>query len=146
MSEKKKNGFFAEFKTFISRGSVLDLAVGVVVGSAFTAIVTSFVGDIINPLIGLLTGGVDFGKLAITLREATDVKPALTLNYGNFINAILNFLIIAFFIFLVVRASNKMKAAAEEKKKKEEEVKAAAPAPVDPEIELLKEIRDLLKK
>ena len=146
MSEKKKNGFFAEFKTFISRGSVLDLAVGVVVGSAFTAIVTSFVGDIINPLIGLLTGGVDFGKLAITLREATDVKHALTLNYGNFINAILNFLIIAFFIFLVVRASNKMKAAAEEKKKKEEEVKAAAPAPVDPEIELLKEIRDLLKK
>lgn len=146
MSEKKKNGFFAEFKTFISRGSVLDLAVGVVVGSAFTAIVNSFVGDIINPLIGLLTGGVDFGKLAITFREATDAKPALTLNYGNFINAILNFLIIAFFIFLVVRASNKMKAAAEEKKKKEEEVKTAAPAPVDPELELLKEIRDLLKK
>ncbi len=146
MSEKKKNSFFGEFKTFISRGSVLDLAVGVVVGSAFTAIVNSFVADIINPVIGLLTGGVDFGKLAITLRAATETKPALTLNYGNFINAILNFIIIAFFIFLVVRTSNRMKAAAEEKKKKEEEVKAKAPAPVDPELELLKEIRDLLKK
>ena len=112
MSDKTKKGFFGEFKDFIARGSVLDLAVGVVIGSAFTAIVNSFVADIINPIIGILTGGVDFGKLALTLRAATEDNPALTLNYGNFINAVLNFLIIAFFIFLVVRASNKMKDAA----------------------------------
>lgn len=146
MSDKTKKGFFGEFKDFIARGSVLDLAVGVVIGSAFTAIVNSFVADIINPIIGILTGGVDFGKLALTLRAATEDKPALTLNYGNFINAVLNFLIIAFFIFLVVRASNKMKDAAEEKKKQAEEKKASEPAPVKPEIELLKQIRDLLQK
>ena len=146
MSDKTKIGFFGEFKDFIARGSVLDLAVGVVIGSAFTAIVNSFVADIINPIIGILTGGVDFGKLALTLRAATEDKPALTLNYGNFINAVLNFLIIAFFIFLVVRASNKMKDATEEKKKQAEVKKASEPAPVKPEIELLKQIRDLLQK
>ncbi len=146
MSDKTKKGFFGEFKDFIARGSVLDLAVGVVIGSAFTAIVNSFVADIINPIIGILTGGVDFGKLALTLRAATEDKPALTLNYGNFINAVLNFLIIAFFIFLVVRASNKMKDAAEEKKKQAEVKKASEPASVKPEIELLKQIRDLLQK
>lgn len=146
MSDKNKKGFFGEFKDFIARGSVLDLAVGVVIGSAFTAIVNSFVADIINPVIGLLTGGVDFGKLAFTLRAATEDKAALTINYGNFINAVLNFLIVAFFIFLVVRASNRMKDAAEEKKKQAEEAKANAPAPVKPELELLKQIRDLLQK
>ena len=152
MSDKKS--FLAEFKQFIARGNVLDMAVGVVVGAAFSAIVNSLVKDIVNLVIGLLTGGVDFGKLVIVLRAATEENPALTINYGNFINAIVNFLIIAFFVFCVVRTSNRLKEAAKEadRKKKaqeEKEAKAAASAkpPVVPEdIQLLREIRDSLRK
>ena len=132
-----------EFKKFIARGNVLDMAVGVVIGAAFGAIVTSLVNDIIMPLISLATGGLDFanwfvaldGKKYATL-EAAQEAGAATLNYGNLISVIINFLIIAFCIFLVVKAFNKLS-------KKEE--KKAAPAKSD-EVKLLEEIRDLMKK
>ena len=132
-----------EFKKFIARGNVLDMAVGVVIGSAFGAIVTSLVNDIIMPLISLATGGLDFanwfvaldGKKYATL-EAAQEAGAATLNYGNLISVIINFLIIAFCIFLVVKAFNKFS-------KKEE--KKEAPAKSD-EVKLLEEIRDLMKK
>ena len=132
-----------EFKKFIARGNVLDMAVGVVIGAAFGAIVTSLVNDIIMPLISLATGGLDFanwfvaldGKKYATL-EAAQEAGAATLNYGNLISVIINFLIIAFCIFLVVKAFNKIS-------KKEE--KKEAPAKSD-EVKLLEEIRDLMKK
>lgn len=98
--------FIKEFKTFISRGNVLDMAVGVIVGGAFTAIVTSLVNDIIMPLVSILTGGFDFTALCITLGEG---EGAATLKYGAFISAIINFLIVAFVIFSVIKAINKMR-------------------------------------
>ena len=141
--------FFAEFKKFITRGNVLDMAVGVVVGSAFTAIVNSLVKDILNPIIGLVTGGVDFSDLKIVLKPATEEVAELAIRYGVFINAIIQFLLIAFVLFLIVKSFNKLN----EKKKKEEEAKkkaaAEAAAKVPPakpaDIVLLEEIRDLLK-
>ena len=117
-----------EFRDFINRGSVIDLAVAVIIGAAFTAIVTSLVDDIIMPIIGVLLGGVDFTSLAITIGEAT-------IAYGNFIQAIINFLIIAFVIFMMVKGINKASGA------KEEEEAPAGPS----SEELLSEIRDLLK-
>lgn len=108
--------FLNEFKTFISRGNVMDMAVGVVVGGAFTKIVNSLVDDVIMPLISLLTGGMDFSSLCIVLGQGED--PA-TLNYGNFISAIINFLLISFVIFSVIKAMNKLK--------REEKVEEAAP-------------------
>ena len=129
-----------EFKTFAMRGNVVDLAVGVVIGGAFGAIVTSLVGDLIMPLIGILTGGVDFSKAAIVLKEASaDGKvPAVLLGYGKFIQAIFNFVIVSFAIFMLVKGMNAAK-------KKEAEAPAAPPAP-SAEEKLLTEIRDLLKK
>ncbi len=109
---------FKEFKTFIARGNVLDLAVGIVIGAAFGAIVTSFVNDVLMPPIGLLLKGVDFSNLFVvmkgalpegaTLAEAKAIKGVVTLNYGLFLNAVINFLIVAFAVFLVVKAANKM--------------------------------------
>lgn len=147
----KDTGFFAEFKKFISRGNVLDMAVGVVIGGAFTAIVNSLVNDLISPVIGLVTGGVDFEAMKITLVAATATSEAVTLNIGNFINAIIKFLLVALVLFCIVKAFNKMN---EAKAKKEAEEKAAAAAaaaaavpPAKPaDIALLEEIRDLLKK
>ena len=142
----KDTGFFAEFKKFIARGNVLDMAVGIAAGAAFTAIINSFVNDIINPIIGLLVGGVDFSELQIILKHATETTPEVAIRYGLFINAIISFLIISFALFLMVKAFNKL---AEANKKKEEAAKAAAPAtpPAPPaDIQLLTEIRDLLKK
>ncbi len=138
---------FKEFKEFISKGNVMDMAVGLVTGSAFTAIVTSLVNDVIMPCIGVLVGGLNFTDLKITLKAAKDGAEAVTLNYGSFIQAVVNFLIVAFVIFLVVKAMNKMRAADEKLVKKEEE-EAAAAAPEEPpaDIALLTEIRDLLKK
>ena len=138
---------FKEFKEFISKGNVMDMAVGLVTGSAFTAIVTSLVNDVIMPLIGLLVGGLNFSDLKVVLKAATEEAEAVTLNYGAFIQAVVNFLIVAFVIFLVVKAMNKMRAAAESLKKKEEEA-AVEEAPAEPseDIKLLTEIRDLLKK
>lgn len=103
--------FFEEFKKFISRGNVMDMAVGVVVGGAFTKIVNSLVDDVIMPLIAVLTGGMDFSSLCIVLGKGED--PA-TLNYGNFISAIINFLLISFVIFLVIKAMNQLHKKSEE--------------------------------
>lgn len=142
----KDTGFFAEFRKFISRGNVVDMAVGIAAGAAFTAIVNSFVNDIINPIIGLLIGGVDFSDLQIVIRHATETTSEVAIRYGLFINAIISFIIISFALFLMVKAFNKLK---ENAKKKEEEAKAAAPAaPAAPpaDIQLLTEIRDLLRK
>ena len=138
---------FKEFKEFISKGNVMDMAVGLVTGSAFTAIVTSLVNDVIMPLVGLLVGGLNFSDLKVVLKAATEEAEAVTLNYGAFIQAVVNFLIVAFVIFLVVKAMNKMRAAAESLKKKEEEAaEEEAPAEPSEDIKLLTEIRDLLKK
>ncbi|NMA93745.1 MAG: large-conductance mechanosensitive channel protein MscL [Clostridiales bacterium] len=130
----EKKGFMNEFKEFISRGNVMDMAVGVIIGGAFTAIVTSLVNDILMPIIGGLLSGVDFTQLVATMGSAT-------ITYGNFIQAIINFLLIAWVVFMLVRTLNKMK-------RKEEEAPAPAPAPAEPseEILLLREIRDSLKK
>lgn len=118
-----------EFKAFIAKGNVLDLAVAVIIGGAFGAIVTSLVNDIIMPLIGVILGGTDFTTLAVTVGDAS-------ITYGNFIQAIINFLIIAFVIFMIVRTANNAK--------KKEEEKPAAPKGPSTE-DLLIEIRDLLK-
>ena len=142
----KDTGFFAEFRKFIARGNVMDMAVGVVVGAAFTAIVNSFVNDIIMPVIGMITGGIDFQDLQIILRPATETTDAVAIRYGVFINAIISFLIIAFVVFCFVRTVNKMKDAAEKKKAEEEAAKAAVPPAPSQDIVLLTEIRDLLKK
>lgn len=126
-----------EFKTFAMRGNVIDLAVGIVIGGAFGKIVSSFVSDIIMPPIGVLLGGVDFSSLGITVKEAVGEAPAVVIKYGAFINTVIDFVIIAFAIFMVVKAMNAMK-------KKEEAKPAAPPAPPKEEV-LLTEIRDLLK-
>ena len=131
-----------EFKEFAMRGNVVDLAVGVVIGAAFGAIVTSLVGDVVMPALGQVTAGVDFSKAAITLKEASaDGKvPAVLLGYGKFIQAVINFLIIAFVIFLVVKGINSLN-------KKEEPAPTPAPPPEpSDEVKLLTEIRDLLRK
>ncbi len=124
-----------EFREFAMRGNVVDLAVAVVVGAAFTAIITSLVDDIIMPLIGVLLGGMDFTSLAITIGDAS-------ITYGNFIQAIINFLIIAFVLFLIVRSINRL----QERLAKEEEEAPPEPAEPSREEQLLAEIRDLLKE
>ncbi len=130
----------AEFKAFVMRGNVVDLAVGVIIGAAFGAIVTSLVGDVFMPVIGQLTAGIDFSKAAIVLKPASEdgKTPAVLLAYGKFIQATINFVIVAFVIFLIVKAMNAAK-------KKEEAAPAAPPEPSAQE-KLLMEIRDLLKK
>ena len=128
----------SEFKSFAMRGNVVDMAVGIVIGGAFGKIVSSFVNDVLMPPIGILMGGVDFGDLAVTLQEASGDVAAVTLNYGSFIQTVIDFLIIAFAIFMVVKAMNNMK-------KKEEEAPSAPPKPSAEEV-LLTEIRDALKK
>lgn len=135
--------FFAEFKKFITRGNVLDMAVGVVVGSAFTAIVNSLVKDILNPIIGLITGGIDFSNLKIVLKPASGEVAELAIRYGLFINAIIQFVLIAFVLFLIVKSFNKLN---ERRVKEEAAKKAAVPPAKSADIVLLEEIRDLLKK
>ncbi len=98
-----------EFKTFAMRGNVMDMAVGIIIGAAFGKIVSSFVADVIMPPIGLLIGGVDFSKIVITLKEATETTKAVTLNVGVFINTIIDFAIIAFAIFMVIKGMNSLK-------------------------------------
>lgn len=127
-----------EFKKFAMRGNVIDMAVGIIIGAAFGKIVSSFVGDIIMPPLGILIGGVDFSDLSITLKDAIGNTPAVVLAYGKFIQTIIDFLIIAFAIFMGINAMNKLMS-------KQEEEKAAEPAKPTQE-ELLTEIRDLLKK
>ena len=127
-----------EFRTFIMKGNILDLAVAVIIGAAFKSIVTSFVNDILMPPIGMALGGVNFSDIVITLKEAVGEDPAVTMNLGVFIQAIVDFLIVACVIFMIIRAYNKTQ-------KKEEEAPAEPPAPSNEEV-LLAEIRDLLKK
>lgn len=127
-----------EFKQFAMRGNVMDLAVAVVIGGAFGKIVASFVSDVLMPPIGLLIGGVDFTKLMITLKPAEGDIAAVTLNYGNFVQNVVDFLIVAFAIFMMIKAINMTK-------KKEEDAPAPAPEP-SKEEQLLTEIRDLLKE
>ncbi|MGA0444181.1 MAG: large-conductance mechanosensitive channel protein MscL [Flavobacteriaceae bacterium] len=127
-----------EFKKFISRGSVIDLAVGLIMATYFGAIVKSLVNDIIMPPVGMLLGGVDFSSLKFIIQEAQGEQAEVALQYGLFINTILTFLIVSFAIFKVVKTYNKMQ-------KKEEEVKKTDPIPTKEEV-LLTEIRDLLKK
>ena len=131
-------GMIKEFKTFAIKGNVMDMAIGIIIGAAFGKIVSSFVGDVIMPPIGLLLGGADFSTLSITLKEATASSEAVLLKYGVFINTVLDFLIIAFSIFIVVKGINSMK-------KKEEEKPAEPPKPTKEEV-LLAEIRDELRK
>lgn len=127
----------SEFKSFSMRGNVVDMAVGIVIGGAFGKIVSSFVNDVLMPPIGMMMGGVDFSELAVVLKEASGEASAVTLNYGIFIQTVLDFLIVAFAIFMVIKAMNNMK-------KKEEEAPAEPPKP-SAEVELLTEIRDSLK-
>ena len=134
--------FIQDFKAFALKGNVVDMAVGVIIGGAFGKIVTSVVNNIIMPPIGVLTGGVDFTDLKLVIKEAEGEAEAVTLNYGAFIQDVVDFLIIAFCIFLMVKGI-----AALTRQKKEAEEAAPAPAP-EPSAEekLLTEIRDLLKK
>ena len=111
MAEKK--GFFAEFKEFVSRGNVVDMAVGIIVGGLFTAIVNSFVKDILNPILGLLVGGTDFGSLKIVLKAATETTEELAIRYGNLIQNVIQFLLTALVLFCIIRAINRMKEKAE---------------------------------
>lgn len=127
-----------EFKAFAMKGNMVDMAVGIVIGAAFGKIVTSIVSDIIMPPIGLLLGGVNFTDLKYVMKEAVGDIPAVTLNYGNFIQVIIDFLIVAMAIFMVIKAMNAAK-------KKEEAAPAPPPTPSKEET-LLTEIRDLLKK
>ena len=129
--------FIKEFREFAMRGNVVDMAVGVIIGGAFGKIVSSLVGDVAMPVLGILTGGVDFKDLKITLAEAVGETPAVTLNYGAFIQNVFDFIIIAFAIFMMVKALNKLK--------KEQPKEEAAPEP-SAEEKLLTETRDLLKK
>lgn len=127
-----------EFKDFAMRGNVMDMAIGIILGAAFGKIVSTFVANVLMPPIGMIIGGVDFADLAITLKAATADTEAVVMQYGIFIQAIVDFIIIAFAIFMVIKGMNAMK-------KKEEEKPAAPPAPSKEEV-LLTEIRDLLKK
>ncbi len=127
----------SEFKDFAMKGNVVDMAVGIVIGAAFGKIVTSLVNDVIMPPIGVLIGGVDFSDLALTIQEATATTPAVTINWGNTVQLLINFIIVAFAIFMVVKGMNKMK-------KKEEEAQAKPAEPSKEEV-LLTEIRDALR-
>ncbi len=127
----------SEFKDFAMKGNVVDMAVGIVIGGAFGKIVSSFVADVLMPPIGLLLGNVDFSDLAVTLKAAGEGSEAVLLNYGVFVQSVVDFTIIAFAIFMVVKAMNSMQ-------KKEEEAPAAPAAPSKQEV-LLTEIRDALR-
>ena len=126
-----------EFKEFAVKGNVVDMAVGIIIGAAFAKIVSSFVGDVLMPPIGVLVGGVDFGSLSFVVKEAIDKQPAVVISYGKFLQAIVDFTIVAFAIFLAVKGINSLK----------KQEAAAPPAPAAPSNEelLLGEIRDLLK-
>jgi large conductance mechanosensitive channel len=130
-----------EFKAFALKGNVVDMAVGIIIGAAFGKIVSSVVSDIIMPPIGLLVGGVNFTELKLVLKAATETTPAVTWNYGNFLQVTFDFLIVAFSVFLMIKAINAAK-------RKEAVAPAPPPAPIPPTKEetLLAEIRDLLKK
>lgn len=140
--QNKAKGFIGEFKEFVSRGNVVDMAVGVVVGTAFTAIVNSLVKEIIMPFVGWLIGGMDFSNFKLVLKAAEGETPEVAILYGNFINNVINFFILAFVVFTVVKILNSFK-----RKKVEEVAEEPVEEPVpSEEVVLLTEIRDLLKK
>lgn len=130
-------GMLKEFREFAVKGNVVDMAVGIIIGAAFGKIVSSFVGDVVMPPLGLLIGGVDFSDLAIVIKEAAGDVPAISIAYGKFIQTVMDFTIVAFAIFIAVKAINTLK-------RKEQEAPAAPPPP-SAEAQLLAEIRDLLK-
>ncbi len=134
----KIKGFLGEFKEFISRGSVIDLAVGVIIGGAFTSIVNSLVNDIIMPFVGWLFGGIDFTDLKIVITPGTEEVAEAAIRYGAFVQNVVNFLLVAFVIFMMIRTINRFR-------RKKEEAPKAPPAPSKEEL-LLTEIRDLLKE
>lgn len=127
-----------EFKSFAMRGNVVDMAVGIIIGAAFGKIVSSFVSDVIMPPIGVLLGGVNFKDLAVVIQQATDTQAEVLIKYGAFMQTIIDFIIIAFAVFVGVKAMNSMK--------KKEEAKPAAVAEIPEDILLLREIRDAVKK
>lgn len=131
-------GILQEFKTFAIKGNVVDIAVGIIVGVAFGNIVSSFVADVIMPPIGVILGGVDFTDLVITLKAATEEMPAVVISYGKFIQTVIDFIIIAFAIFIAVKGINRLM-------RKKEAVAEEPPAPSAEQL-LLTEIRDLLKQ
>ncbi len=131
-------GMMKEFKEFAVKGNVVDMAVGIIIGAAFGKIVSSFVEDVIMPPIGMLIGGIDFTNLAVTLKEASGDVPAVIISYGKFIQTVVDFTIVAFAIFMVIKGINSLK-------RKQEEA-PEEPAKPGPEEVLLTEIRDLLKK
>jgi large conductance mechanosensitive channel len=129
-------GFFKEFKEFAVKGNVIDMAVGIIIGAAFGKIVSSLVADVVMPPIGLIVGGIDFSDLAITLKQAAGSTPAVVIAYGKFIQTVVDFTIVAFAIFVAIKAINTLK------RKEAEEAPAEPPA----QEVLLREIRDLLKE
>lgn len=130
-------GMINEFKAFAVRGNVIDMAVGIIIGAAFTKIVSSFVADVVTPPLGMLIGGVDFSDLSIVLKQAVGDSPAVTLSYGSFLQTVFDFIIVAFAIFLAVKGINSLK-------RKEAAAPSAPPAPSKEEV-LLTEIRDALR-
>lgn len=126
-----------EFKTFAMKGNVVDMAVGIIIGAAFGKIVSSLVNDVIMPPVGLLVGGIDFSSLSINIKEAAEGAKGVTINYGVFLNTVIDFIIVAFAIFMLIKGINQLK--------KKEEAKPAAPPKPSDEVVLLSEIRDLLK-
>ena len=127
-----------EFKTFAVKGNVMDMAVGIIIGAAFGKIVSSLVGDVVMPPIGMLLGGVDFSDLAVTLKAASEGSPAVSISYGKFIQTVIDFLIIALVVFFAIRGINASK--------KKEEAKPTPPPAPSAEQQLLTEIRDLLRE
>lgn len=153
--KKKAKGFITEFKEFISRGNVLDMAVGVIIATAFGKITTSLVNDVFMPFIGWLIGEIDLSTLNIVLApesldaEGNVIKEAVVVGIGTFVSTVIDFILVAFVVFIIIKAFNSAKEKAEKLKKKEEEAQQAeAEAPAEPseEVKLLSEIRDLLKK
>ncbi len=132
--------FLGEFKEFITRGNVMDMAVGIIMGTAFTAIVTSLVNEVVMPIIGVLIGGVNFTDFKIVLKPAVGEIAEVAIAYGSFIQHLINFILIALIVFLLIKTMNKFR-----RKKETEAKEETVPAPSD-EILLLSEIRDLLKK
>lgn len=130
-------GIMKEFKEFAVKGNVIDMAVGIIIGAAFGKIVSSFVGDVIMPPLGVLIGGIDFSSLALTIKSASGDIPAVVISYGKFIQTLVDFTIVAFAIFIAIKGINSLK-------RKEEEAPKAPTEPSAQEV-LLSEIRDLLK-
>ncbi len=135
-----KKGIILEFKEFISRGNVIDMAVGVIIGGAFTGIVNSLVKDIFMPILGIIIGKINFSNLKIVISPATESKAEAAIYYGTFIQNTINFLLISFVIFVLIKQINRFKS-----KKADEELKEEAEPVISPEVQLLAEIRDLLK-